>query len=135
VYALAAGIALVNPSGVDWGYWAKRWSEFSVKVRESTIAREILPKLLPGLSGKYVGTGQFVERPEQLGGTAPEQLGAPPTTEEIKRVIADLESKFSIPKEIAPRIENYPEVDASDPEMQLLLDARERCRSRCVNGG
>jgi hypothetical protein len=53
-------------------------------------------------------------------------------------VIADLESKFSVPKEKASArapTAGYPEVDANDPEMQLLIEARNRTRSRCVNSG
>lgn len=46
VNALGAGVALVNPSGVDWDYWAARWDEMSVAVRESTIHREVMPFLI-----------------------------------------------------------------------------------------
>lgn len=46
VDALAAGIDLVNPSGVDWDYWAARWDEMSVPVKEATFRREILPNLI-----------------------------------------------------------------------------------------
>jgi hypothetical protein len=95
----------------------------SIPVRETVAAREIIPCLL-GV--------------KQLSSAGGEQLSSAPTTEEIRRVLADLESKFSMPREKAPAlesgIENYLEVDETDPEMKILLQARARARARTVNG-
>jgi len=145
--AAVAGVELINPSGVDWAYWEKRWPELSIPVRETVASREIVPRLL----GRYQVVAGEVEH-QVVAGELEHQVVAgelehevvgtesnPPTEEEIRRVIADLESKFSVPKEKAPArapsVEDYPDVDAEDPEMQLLLEARDRCRSRCVNSG
>lgn len=46
IAALAARIALVKPSGIDWPYWLSKWPEFPIYVRQSTMIREILPVLL-----------------------------------------------------------------------------------------
>jgi hypothetical protein len=154
--AAVAGVELINPSGVDWAYWEKRWPELSIPVRETIASREIVPRLL-GRDQVVAGELEQLEHEqleqleheqlEQLEHEQHEQLeheviGAEftsPTQEEIRRVLADLESKFSIPKEKAPaRVpteDGYPEVDARDPEMQLLIEARNRTRSRCVNSG
>ena len=129
--ACTAGVELINPSGVDWAYWEKRWSEFSVPVRETVAAREIIPCLLGVKQLSSAGV-------KQLSSAGGEQLSSAPTTEEIRRVLADLESKFSMPREKAPAlesgIENYPEVDETDPDMKILLQARARARARTVNG-
>lgn len=147
--ASVAGVELINPSGVDWAYWEKRWPELSIPVRETVASREIVPRLLgrdqvvAGELEHQVATGELEhEQLEQVEQLEHEVIGAEstsPTQEEIRRVLDDLESKFSIPKEKAPaRVpteDGYPEVDASDPEMQLLIEARNRTRSRCVNSG
>lgn len=136
VKALAGGVELVNPSGVDWAYWEKRWGEMSIAVRESTIHREILPLLLgrPTPPPAIPATSPPPEELEELAAAEP-----PPTAEQIRAVREALEERFTLPRESnpapAPPAANYPEVDASDPDMRLLLEARERCRARCVNGG
>lgn len=135
VKALAGGVELVNPSGVDWAYWEKRWGEMSIAVRESTIHREILPLLL-GRSTPPPAIPATSPPPEEL-----EELAAAepsPTAEQIRSVREALEERFTLPRESNPApapAANYPEVDASDPDMRLLLEARERCRARCVNSG
>jgi hypothetical protein len=138
--ACTAGVELINPSGVDWGYWEKRWSEFSIPVRETVAAREIIPCLL-GVKPSAVGEQLSSAVGEQLSSAVGEQLSSAPTTDQIRQVIADLESKFTAPAPApapAPaqssKIENYPDVDETDPDMQILLQARARTRSRSVNG-
>jgi hypothetical protein len=134
VKALAGGVELVNPSGVDWAYWETRWDEMSIAVRESTIHREILPLLL----------GRPTPPPAILTASPPpelEELAAaepPPTSEQIRAVREALEERFTLRESNpapAPPAANYPEVDSSDSDMRLLIEARERCRARCVNGG
>jgi hypothetical protein len=153
--ACTAGVELINPSGVDWAYWEKRWSEFSIPVRETVAAREIIPcllgvKQLSSAGGEQLSSagGEQLSSAggeqlasaggEQLSSAGGEQRSSAPTTEEIRRVLADLESKFSMPREKAPAlesgIENYLEVDETDPEMKILLQARARARARTVNG-
>jgi hypothetical protein len=136
--AAVAGVELINPSGVDWAYWEKRWPELSIPVRETVASREIVPRLL-GRDQVVAGEHEQLVHVEQLVHEVIGTESTSPTQEEIRRVLADLESKFSIPKEKAPaRVpteDGYPEVDANDPEMQLLIEARNRTRSRCVNSG
>ena len=132
--AAVAGVELINPSGVDWAYWEKRWPELSIPVRETVASREIVPRLL----GRDRVVAGELEHQEQLEHQVVGTESNPPTEEEIRRVIADLESKFSVPNEKASArapTAGYPEVDANDPEMQLLIEARNRTRSRCVNSG
>lgn len=136
VKAIAGGVELVNPSGVDWAYWDQRWPDMPIAVRESTIRREILPLLLgrPTPPPAIPATSPPPEELEELAAAEP-----PPTAEQIRAVREALEERFTLPRESnpapAPAPANYPEVDASDPDLRLLLEARERCRSRCVNGG
>jgi len=152
--ACTAGVELINPSGVDWAYWEKRWSEFTIPVRESVAAKEIIPFLL-GVKQLSSGGGEQLSSAgveqlssggveqlssggvEQLSSGGVEQLSSAPTTDDIRRVIADLESKFTAPAPApspASKIENYPDVDKNDPDMQILLQARARARARSVNG-
>jgi hypothetical protein len=132
--ALAAGLELLNPSGVDWPYWSKRWGEMGIAVRESTIRREILPLLL-GRPTPPPPIREPLPAPE-----LPELPTVPaPTAEEVRAARLALEERFSIPAEAspppaAPAAAEYPEIDPSDPEMALLLAARERARARAVNG-
>lgn len=134
VAALAAGIALVNPSGVDWSYWGKRWSDLSVPVREATAAREIVPLLF--------GDGHPAEDlevvAEDLEVVVEQSEVKPPTVEEIREVREQLEKKFSLPNNQTPApvdgAQKYPEVDESDPDMKILVQARARARAR-VNCG
>jgi hypothetical protein len=136
--AAVAGVELINPSGVDWAYWEKRWPELSIPVRETVASREIVPRLL-GREKVVAGDGELDHQVVAGDGELDHQVvrteSNPPTEEEIRRVLAELESKFSIPKEKAPSADGYPDVDANDPEMQLLIEARNRTRSRCVNSG
>jgi hypothetical protein len=132
--AIAAGLELVNPSGVDWPYWSKRWGDLAIEVRESTIRREILPMLL-GRPTPPPPIREPLPSPE-----LPELPTVPaPTAEEVRAARLALEERFSIPAEAspppaAPAAAEYPEIDPTDPEMALLLAARERARARAVNG-
>jgi len=123
VGALRAGIALVNPSGIDWAYWEKRWTELPIEVRETTVSREILPLLL---GGRPTGRENVVE----------ETPAAPaPTAEEIRAVREGLEAAFSLPRPEPVRREVLPApVDLPDDELSVLLAARTRARAR-VNSG
>jgi hypothetical protein len=127
--AIAAGITIANPSGVDWTYWASRWGDFSWQVRESTATREIIPLLL-GMTAK-----------ENIAEIIPENIPVKsPTKAEVRAVRESLEKslekKFSLPTEDqSPAIEaKYPEVDETDPDIRILLQARARTRARSVNG-
>lgn len=128
--ALAAGLELVNPSGVDWPYWSKRWGELAIEVRESTIRREILPLLL-GRTTPPPPIPESLPCPE-----IPELPTEPaPTAEEVRAARLALEERFSIPvvDDSPPPSAEYPEIDPTDPEMALLLAARDRARARAVN--
>lgn len=123
--ALDCGVELVNPSGVDWPYWDKRWGEMSIQERESTIRREILPLLL----GRSTPPPEVPEIPAEVPEIPAEP---PPTVEEIRAARLALEERFNLPSEEkpAPAPSEYPAVDPNDPEMAVLLAARERCRAR-----
>lgn len=136
VAALAAGVALVNPSGVDWEYWASRWQNLSVAVREATASREIVP-LLFGISADPVKSSES----DKLDSVEVEDRETEsPTVEEIRDVRKRLEEKFSLPAidrspaTVSHDKMDYPEVDESDPDMRILLQARARARAR-VDGG
>lgn len=132
IKAAAAGVVLVNPSGVDWDYWEKRWSEMPIAVRESTIRREILPLLL-GIESEPTAAAPVVEAFEAFEPTPAET----PTAEDIRAARIALEKAVSLPP---PAISEpsaaaaYPEIDTNDPEMRLLAAARDRTRARAVNG-
>jgi len=125
VAALAAGIALVNPSGVDWAYWGGRWSDLSVPVRETTAAREIIP-LLFGRPVEQLGALE-----DQMPQTQSSSSIKPPTAAEIREMREQLESKLSLDDQ-APAPDGarkYPDVDESDPDMKILVQARDRVRA------
>lgn len=129
IKAAGAGVALVNPSGVDWEYWARRWEEMPIAVRESTIRREILPLLLGRAPEPAAAAAVVVEAFEEL----PREC---PTAEDIRAARLALEKAVSLPVPSSPEpaaAAVYPEIDTSDPEMQLLAAARDRARAR-VNG-
>lgn len=131
--AIAAGIAIVNPSGVDWAYWARRWNDFSWQVRESTAAREIIPMLLGQpdkmrISPASENTAQIIPKNTEI---------KSPTEADIRAVREALEKKFSLPTESTANVSDAkqtPEVDETDPDMQILVQARARTRARTVNG-
>lgn len=134
--AIAAGIAIVNPSGVDWAYWASRWNDFSWQVREMTAAREIIPMLL-GQPDKMrrspasENTAQIIPQNTEI---------KSPTEADIRAVREALEKQFSFPTEapspanVSDAKQTYPEVDETDPDMQILVQARARALARTVNG-
>lgn len=135
VAAIAAGIALVNPSGVDWEYWGRRWTDMSWQVREATAAREIIPLLLPSAD-----LARSTAPAANLPSPVLEHLDVErPTAEQIREVRQRLEAQLSLPVPTESESRNdagvYPDVDESDPEMQLLFQARARARARAVNGG
>lgn len=138
--AIAAGISIVNPSGVDWTYWASRWNDFSWQVRESTAAREIIPMLL-GQPDKMRRSTASENTAQIILETIPQDTEIKsPTEEDIRAVRESLEKKFSLPidaqspSSVSNAKQNYPEVDEADPDMQILVQARARARARTVNG-
>lgn len=128
IKAAGAGVGLVNPSGIDWAFWSERFDAMTIPVRESTIRREILPLLLGG--------GSAAEPPPRVEAFE-ETPTETPTAEDIRSARIALEKAVSLPMPIIaepPPPANYPEIDTSDPDMRLLLAARERTRARAVNG-
>lgn len=131
-----ANVELLNPSGVDWAYWERRWPEFSIPVRETTAASQIIPMLLGrDNTAKIDNTGEI---PAELAGDC-RAPSCRPTAEQIQKVRAELEAKFSLPDEkpMVPTADpaNYPDVDESDPEMRELIAARDRTRARSLVNG
>jgi hypothetical protein len=129
IKAAGAGVGLVNPSGVDWEYWARNWEEMPIAVRESTIRREILPLLLGRAPEPPAAVAEVVEAFEEL----PREC---PTAADIRAARIALEKSVSLPVPSSSggaAAPGYPEIDTNDPEMQLLAAARDRARAR-VNG-
>ena len=127
IKAAVAGVVLANPSGIDWAYWSARWDEMPVPVKESTVRREILPALL----------GRSPADPTPFCVEACEETPTDnPTAVDIRAARIALEKAVSIPPaSVEPKAPaDYPEIDRTDPEMLLLIAARDRTRARAVNG-
>jgi hypothetical protein len=134
--AIAAGVELVNPSGVDWSYWEKRFAEMPIAVRENTAAREIIPLLL-GRKSKSPVPPVSLSSPE----TAEIGNSDPVSAEDIRKARKALEARFSLPGKQSPvEIENPTtvsspsasavSVDMSRDDLEVLIAARARARSR-----
>ena len=133
--AMAAGVELVNPSGVDWPYWEKRFAEMSIPVRENTAAREIVPLLL----GKPVSPSEPKPvSPSEPKPVSPSEPGLERVSaEEIRAIREQLEVAFSLPEKKAPApapAETAPAADMPADELEVLLAARARARAR-INCG
>lgn len=132
--AIAAGVELVNPSGVDWTYWEKRFAEMSIAVRENTAKREIVPMLL----GKPAIVPSSAPNKKDRCEPSPSNdsfEGVP--ADEIRAVRKQLEAAFSLPEKKAPApapAEMAPAADMPADELEVLLAARARARAR-VNCG
>lgn len=116
IKAAGAGVDILNPCGVDWAYWEKRWDQMAIGVRESTMRREIIPYLLESSPTTPV---EPVSVPE----------GPGPTADEIKAVRMALESRFSMPEPEPekPAIqETKTEWTGNEGELAILIAARAR---------
>jgi hypothetical protein len=138
--AIAAGVELVNPSGVDWEYWEKRFAEMPISVRENTARREIIPLLL-GRKSKATAPSASPSSPE----TTVLGNGAPVSAEDIRQARMALEERFSLSGKHSPvEIEDSTtvlspapapvSVDMSSDDLEVLIAARARARAR-VNCG
>lgn len=131
-----AGVELVNPSGVDWAYWSKRWEDMPIAIRETTVKREILPRLL----GRHEPPPPLPDRVSGAAPPPPESCAEQLTAEQIRSVCEALEASVSVSSTSRPAAEEthdpraYPEIDPTDPDMALLITARDRARARAVNG-
>jgi hypothetical protein len=134
--AIAAGVDLVNPSGVDWSYWETRFAEMPISVRENTARREIIPLLL-GRKSKSPVPSVPLSAPE----TAEIGNSDPVSAEDIRTARKALEERFSLsgkqsPVEIAdPTKVLSPAtapvaVDMAREDLEILIAARARARSR-----
>lgn len=152
--AIGAGVELVNPSGVDWAYWEKRFAEMPIAVRELTAAREIIPLLIgrkgvlnsPELSSPELSSPVSKVPPPSASSSSPETAdSAPVSAEDIKRARKALEERFSLPGKQSPVEIADPTkvlspatapvaVDISREDLEVLIAARDRARSR-VNCG
>jgi hypothetical protein len=125
--AIEAGVELVNPSGVDWRYWEKRFVEFTIPVRETTAAREIVPLLLGKPSTQKSNT--------RRGGPVNEMTSTI-TAEDISKARKLLEERIGLPtveKPSAPVLD-VDAIDMNAGDLEILLEARNRARAR-VNCG
>lgn len=147
VKAITGEIQMLNPSGVDWTYWERRWGEMTIAQREITIRREILPLLLGRPSPTPTLTpGTDVRHPHPV--VVNERTDTPkegPTRDQIRKIREKLEAictaKVVLPAP-APAQSSVPPATSSssetesfleDSEMRILLEARNR--ARLVNGG
>jgi hypothetical protein len=124
VKAMTAGIEIINHSGIDWAYWERRWKDFSIEVRESTVKREILP-LLSGDNRAARG-----EIPLSTGtALAKEAI----TKDQIEKIRKDIEAKITLPiaaPATAPAQKQNENLLENDDDMRILIAARNRCAAR-----
>jgi hypothetical protein len=123
-----------NCSGIDWAYWmasktrpdgtkTTRWEEMPISQREATAKREIIPYLLGA---------DTVEPPHTA---SPPEVIEPIPADEIRQIIEQLESKMKGKSSNADPIvppTSYPDIDDTDPEIQKLIEARDKARRRNV---
>jgi hypothetical protein len=124
ISALEAGIEILNPSGIDWAYWQKRWEEFSNDVKESTARRELIPLLLPST----VKNSPIVTDVEP---TNVEPTNVEPTNPvpayEIRRFREFLEGKNEKKEPAKPAPEPQP-VNLDSKTLAFLTAAKIKCR-------
>ena len=118
---MTAGIEIINHSGIDWAYWERRWKDFSIDVRESTVKREILPLLFPG--------GYRSARAEIPSPTVTAPVQEPITKDQIKKIRKEIEAKITLPIAAPKQNENLLELEIDD-DMRILIAARDRCRRK-----
>jgi hypothetical protein len=124
VDALGAGLDLVNPSGVDWQYWARNWEEMTIAVRESTICREILPYLM---RQKPTEAEFITQRPPIV--EISESEPTPPTESEIKQLLSMLNQPDDIPVASPPvSVPTSPPMKLTAEEIAVLEAARRRAK-------
>lgn len=134
--AAAAGVDILNHSGVDWEYWEKRWGDiWPVEARESVAGREIVPLLLPGGVDRMP---KATPPPPIQEAPAPKPPVDSPSAEEIRKVRLSLEAAFSLPSS-APAPASSMEASTEDEKPEVTLDRSdlailEAARAR-VNGG
>ena len=113
---MTAGIEIINHSGIDWAYWERRWKDFSIDVRESTVKREILPLL----SGEH--RAARAEIPLSTG-TAPAKETV--TKEQIEKIRKDIEEKITLPiaaSATAPAQKQNENLLENDDDMRILVN-------------
>jgi hypothetical protein len=120
VKAITAGIEIINHSGIDWSYWERRWKDFSIEVRESTVKREILPLLF----GDHRAARAEIPSPT---GTAPAK--EPITKQQIEKIRKEIEAKITLPIAAPPPKQNEKLLEIDD-DMRILIAARDRCAVR-----
>lgn len=144
VKAVIGEIELLNPSGVDWTYWERRWGEMTIAQREITIRREILPLLLGRPSPTPTSTpGTYVPNPNTV--VVTERTDTPmdgPMRDQIREMREKLEAictaKVVLPAAAAPppassvptntAASSETESCLDDAEMRMLIEARARAR-------
>ena len=130
IKAMAAGIEILQPSGVDWAYWESRWGEFSIIQRENIVRTEILPYLI-GVHPKTQYPMTKEDKPNVI----------PTSKEDIRSFRAALEKAFPSPSkqqhgkaELATNNNQTPKESPAktmdDESMRILLAARDRAGRR-----
>lgn len=122
IYGKDAGVEFVNPTGIDWRYWSDRWSEFSIPVRESTAMREIIPALL----GRSAEQEQVIEVTEQ---TTVQRSEVEKIERFLRKNVTAEKEKDSTVEKVAKKSEKS---SLDDPDMAILMAARDKARSRVV---
>lgn len=121
IHGIYSDVKILNPSGIDWKYWISIWSEFSIPVRESTAIRDLIPCLL---GRREVVTDTISKLKNTELNTVQKS--------EIEKIERYLCQKVTEKKEYVNTSEKYPDVDQNDPDMAILIAAREKMKSRVV---
>lgn len=135
--ALSAGIELTHPSGVPWEHYASHWQELDPRAggpREMIARNEIIP-VLRGITPVKPRAMELqpVEKCEDTySEVSPEDRAG------IRAKIREYLEQNSGIQPIEPnniRSEHLPpnEIDETDPEMKILIEARDRTRARRIN--
>lgn len=111
IFAFLGNCKLLGGSGIDYAYWFSRWNSMPFSQRETVFSNEFLPYLLP----KKMREPEFIRSEDVV----------KPTKAEVRRAIEYLGFNDTV-KETKEKEIEYPYVDETDPEMKILIAARDR---------
>jgi hypothetical protein len=141
IEAAGAGVDISNHTGVPWGQHEKNWRDMLPPTRETFARSQILPFFRPETRETDM-CDNVVSREtmcDNVGDTSPEQIRAliEQSLASVTGPKAEPLSLSETPSDASPAsapASNYPDVDMSDPTMQLLVEMRDKVRrARGVN--
>lgn len=133
IEAAGAGVEIADHTGVPWSQHEKNWRDMLPKTRETFARSQILPFFRPApmktdMCDNVVSRETMCEHVGQI----------EDTPETIRELIARSLTSVSIPEDLtarpAPAPAPYPEIDTDNPDMKVLIAARERARRRIDTG-